>query len=46
LRVEGRVPGIDDATFKDYAQRAKADSTVTKALAGVPEIEVEAQLAS
>jgi osmotically inducible protein OsmC len=46
MRVEGRVPGIDDATFKEYAQRAKADCTVTKALAGVPEIEVEAQLAS
>jgi osmotically inducible protein OsmC len=46
MRVEGRVPGIDDATFKDYAQRAKADCTVTIALAGVPEIGVEAQLAS
>jgi lipoyl-dependent peroxiredoxin len=46
LSVEGRVPGIDDATFKDYAQRAKADCTVTIALAGVPEIQVEAELAS
>ncbi|HYI99304.1 MAG TPA: OsmC family peroxiredoxin [Thermoleophilaceae bacterium] len=44
MRVEGRVPGIDDATFKDYAERAKADCTVTIALAGVPEIEVDAEL--
>ena len=44
LRVEGRVPGIDAATFEDYAQRAKADCTVSIALAGVPEIEVEAEL--
>jgi osmotically inducible protein OsmC len=46
MRVQGRVPGIDAATFADYARRAKADCTVTKALAGVPEIEVEAELTS
>jgi lipoyl-dependent peroxiredoxin len=46
LRVEGRVPGIDAATFETYAQRAKVECPVSVALAGVPEIEVEAQLAS
>ena len=42
LRVEGRVPGIDADTFAEFAQRAKAECPVSVALAGVPEIAVEA----
>jgi osmotically inducible protein OsmC len=45
LRTEGRVPGIDTDTFRDYAERAKDDCPVSVALAGVPEITVEAELA-
>jgi osmotically inducible protein OsmC len=46
LRVEGRVPGIDAAAFESHAQEAKAGCPVSQALAGVPEITVEATLAS
>jgi len=44
LTVEGRVPGIDDAAFQEAANGAKADCPVSKALAGVPEITLEARL--
>jgi osmotically inducible protein OsmC len=46
LRTEGRVPGIDASTFADYAERAKTDCPVSVALAGVPEMAVEAELLS
>ena len=46
LRTEGRVPGIDADTFAEYAERAKAECPVSVALAGVPEMEVEATFAS
>jgi lipoyl-dependent peroxiredoxin len=46
LRTEGRVPGIDEATFREYAERAKTDCPVSVALAGVPEMEVEATFVS
>jgi lipoyl-dependent peroxiredoxin len=46
LRTEGRVPGIDADAFADYAQRAKDECPVSVALTGVPEIAVEAELAS
>jgi lipoyl-dependent peroxiredoxin len=45
LRTEGRVPGIDAETFRDYAERAKLGCPVSVALAAVPEITVEAELA-
>jgi lipoyl-dependent peroxiredoxin len=45
LRTEGRVPGIDADTFTEYAERAKDECPVSVALAGVPEMEVEATLA-
>ena len=35
LELEGEVPGIDAATFEQYAQTAKANCPVSKALAGV-----------
>jgi osmotically inducible protein OsmC len=45
LRVEGSVPGIDEDQFRSYAEKAKAGCPVSRALAGVPEIALEAKLA-
>lgn len=45
LRTTGVVPGIDQATFEQAANGAKADCPVSRALAGVPEITLEATLA-
>lgn len=45
LVTVGRVPGIDEATFKGRASEAKAGCPVSRALAGVPEITLEATLA-
>jgi osmotically inducible protein OsmC len=44
LTVDGSVPGIDDAAFQQAAQTAKENCPVSKALAGVPEITLEARL--
>jgi len=46
LVTVGRVPGIDDATFQEQAKAAKAGCPVSRALAGVPEITLDASLAS
>jgi lipoyl-dependent peroxiredoxin len=46
LTVEGRVPGLDAAGFEDAAQGAKENCPVSKALAAVPEITLEARLTS
>ena len=46
LVTVGRVPGIDAAAFADAAAAAKAGCPVSRALAGVPEITLEATLAS
>ena len=45
LVTVGRVPGIDEATFVEHATAAKAGCIVSRALAGVPEITLEASLA-
>ena len=45
LVTVGTVPGIDDATFQQLAAGAKAGCPVSRALAGVPEITLEATLA-
>jgi osmotically inducible protein OsmC len=45
LKVEGSVPGIDEDTFRSYAQKAKEGCPISRAVAGVPEIELEAKLA-
>ena len=45
LSVRGRVPGLDAAAFEEAAQAAKAGCPVSKALAGVPEITLDAALA-
>ena len=46
LTTVGRVPGIDEAAFQEHAAAAKAGCPVSRALAGVPEITLEATLAS
>ena len=45
LSTVGKVAGIDEATFTEQAMAAKAGCPVSKALAGVPEITLEAHLA-
>ena len=45
LVTRGQVPGIDQATFVKQAEAAKAGCPVSRALAGVPEITLEATLA-
>lgn len=44
LTAEGSVPGIDEDKFRSYAEEAKAGCPVSRALAGVPEIELDARL--
>ena len=46
LTTVGRVPGLDDAAFQEHAAAAKAGCPVSRALAGVPEITLDASLAS
>jgi osmotically inducible protein OsmC len=46
LTVEGRVPGLDEAAFLEAAETAKANCPVSKALASVPSITLDAHLAS
>jgi osmotically inducible protein OsmC len=46
LTTVGRVPGIDEARFREHAQAAKEGCPVSKALAGVDEITLDASLAS
>lgn len=46
LVTVGKVPGLDEAAFTEHAQAAKAGCPVSKALASVPEITLEASLAS
>ena len=45
LAVTATVPGLDEAGFREAAEAAKAGCPVSKALAGVPEITLDAQLA-
>lgn len=44
LVSEGRVPGIDQQQFADYANQAKAACPVSRALGGVGEITLDAKL--
>jgi osmotically inducible protein OsmC len=46
LVTAARVPGIDEAAFQDAAEAAKAGCVISRALAGVPEITLEATLES
>jgi lipoyl-dependent peroxiredoxin len=45
LVTVGRVPGIDQAAFEGHANAAKAGCPVSRALAGVGEITLDATLA-
>jgi lipoyl-dependent peroxiredoxin len=45
LTVRGTVPGIDEAAFRQAAEDAKQNCPVSKALAAVPEITLDASLA-
>ncbi|HET6506443.1 MAG TPA: OsmC family protein [Baekduia sp.] len=44
LTTLGRVPGLDEDKFVEAANAAKAGCPVSKALAGVPEITLDASL--
>ena len=46
LLTSGKVPGIDQAEFERFADTAKDGCPVSKAVAGVAEITVDAQLAT
>ncbi len=45
LSVVGSVPGIEEAAFLETAEEAKKACPVSRALAGVPEINLTASLA-
>jgi osmotically inducible protein OsmC len=44
LVTVGRVPGLDEDAFVEHAKAAKAGCPVSRALASVPEITLEASL--
>jgi osmotically inducible protein OsmC len=44
ITTKGKVPGIDQAAFEKAAESAKESCIVSRALAGVPEMVVEAEL--
>ena len=46
LTVRGTVPGLDDDAFREAAEAAKANCPVSKALAGIPDVTLEAGLAA
>ena len=45
LTIRGTVPGIDEDGFRSAAENAKVNCPVSQALAAVPEITLDAQLA-
>jgi osmotically inducible protein OsmC len=45
LVTVGKVPGLEDSSFQEHAATAKAGCPVSKALAAVSEITLEASLA-
>jgi osmotically inducible protein OsmC len=45
LSVRGTVPGLDEAAFQDAAESAKNGCPVSQALAGIPDVKLEASLA-
>jgi osmotically inducible protein OsmC len=45
ISVRGDVPGLDEAGFRDAAEGAKQNCPVSKALTGIPEVSLDAQLA-
>lgn len=45
IDTEGHVPGVDEQEFQRFAQEAKVNCPVARALAGIPEIVLTAKLA-
>jgi osmotically inducible protein OsmC len=45
LTVRGTVPGLDQAAFQKAAEEAKRGCPVSRALAGIPQITLDAKLA-
>ena len=46
LTVRGTVPGMDESAFNDAAEAARQNCPVSKALAGIPDVTLEASLAA
>jgi lipoyl-dependent peroxiredoxin len=46
ITVVGTVPGIDHDAFVEHAEGAKANCPVSKALTGIPEVTLDATLAT
>jgi osmotically inducible protein OsmC len=46
ITVLGSVPGVDHDAFVEQAEGAKANCPVSKALTGIPEVTLDAQLAA
>ena len=46
LTVRGTVPGLDGDAFQQAAEDAKQNCPVSKALSGIPEVTLDAELAS
>ena len=46
ITVVGTVPGVDQAGFAEKAEGAKAGCPVSKALAGIPDVTLDAKLAT
>jgi lipoyl-dependent peroxiredoxin len=46
VETEGKVPGIDEATFQQAAEKAKAGCVISRALSGIDEITLKASLAT
>jgi len=46
LTVRGTVPGMDESAFNDAAEAARQNCPVSKALAGIPDVTLEAVLAA
>ncbi|HET9243430.1 MAG TPA: OsmC family peroxiredoxin [Gaiella sp.] len=46
IHVIGTVPGMDHAAFVEHAEGAKVNCPVSKALTGIPEVSLDATLAT
>ena len=46
IQVVGTVPGVDHGTFVEHAEGAKTNCPVSKALTGIPEVTLDATLAT
>lgn len=44
LALQARVPGLDEAKFRELAEGAKKNCPLSKALAAVPEVTLDAKL--